>query len=107
MIEVTNIRPLRKGSLLATCDVYIVPWDMEIFDIKVFEKGANRWVGMPSKEVPSADVDKKYIELINFRKANTRNRFKSQILDAINKELQINPEMKPMDVIKETDDFPF
>jgi len=107
MIEIMNIKPIRKGMLLGTCDVYIAPWDMEIMDVKIFEKGTSRWIGMPSKEIPNGEFEKKYVELIKFRKSSTSQRFKDQILDAIKKELHSNPNMEPIPVIKELDDFPF
>jgi len=107
MIEIINIKAIRKGMLLGTCDVYIAPWDMEIMDVKIFEKGSNRWIGMPSKEIPNGDFEKKYVELIKFRKSATSNRFKEQILNAVKKELTANPNMEPIDAIKELGDFPF
>ncbi len=107
MIEVTNINAINKGTLLATCDVYIVPWDMELNEVKIFEKGANRWLGMPSREFVNNDGTKKYIELVNFRKEATKNRFRSQIMGAIDKYLASNPEMVPEDVIKDDEELPF
>jgi len=107
MIEVSNINAVNKGSLLATCDVYIVPWDQELNEVKIFEKGANRWLGMPSREFINGAGEKKYIELVNFRKEATKNRFRAQIMGAIDKYLAANPDMKPEDVIKEDDLLPF
>jgi len=107
MLEVQNINAVNKGSLLATCDVHIVPWKLTMHDVKIFEKGSNRWIGMPSKEIPNGDFEKKYVELIKFRKSATSNRFKEQILNAVKKELTANPNMEPIDAIKELGDFPF
>lgn len=107
MIEISNIQAVNKGSLLAKCDVYIAPWDMELCEVKVFEKGANRWLGMPSREFTNQLGEKKYIELINFRKENTKTRFRAQILEAIDKYLETNPDMAPSDVIKENEHLPF
>ena len=41
MIEVQNINAVNKGSLLATCDVHIVPWKLTFHEVKIFEKGAS------------------------------------------------------------------
>lgn len=106
MIEVTNVNSINKGSLLATCDVYILPWDMEICDVKIFTKGTNRWIGMPSKKTLSDGVEK-YSELIQFRKESTRNRFRNQIMTAIDKYIENNPNLEPQDLIKPTDEIPF
>ncbi len=107
MIEVSNIQAVNKGSLLAKCDVYIVPWDLELCEVKVFEKGANKWLGMPSREFTNQMGEKKYIELINFRKETTKTRFRSQILEAVDKFLSANPDMKMPDLIKEDEPLPF
>ncbi len=107
MIEIYNINPVQKGTLLATCDVYIQPWDMELSEIKIFQKGTNRWIGMPAKEFVNDLGEKKFIELVNFRKVGTKNRFRSQIMGAVDKFLSENPNMTPPDVIKADDECPF
>ena len=107
MLEVQNINAVQKGSLLATCDVHIIPWQMTLHEVKIFEKGANRWLGMPSKEFTNDQGEKKYTELMTFDTDHVKNRFRNQIMGAIDKYLQENPEMKPEDVIKEDDELPF
>ena len=107
MIEVQNINPINKGSLLASCDVHIVPWKLTLHDVKIFEKGANRWITMPSKEFTNEAGEKKYVELISFDSEGVKNRFRSQIMGAVDKFMQGNPEMKPEDVIVENDELPF
>jgi len=107
MLEVQNITPIDKGSLLATCDVHIIPWKMTLHDIKIFQKGANRWIGMPSKEFTNDMGEKKYTELVTFDNDGIKNRFRSQIMGAIDKFLSENPDMKPEDVVKEDDEIPF
>lgn len=107
MLEVQNINPVGKGSLLATCDVHIIPWRITLNEIKIFEKGANRWIGLPSREFTNDLGEKKYIELVTFDNDGVKNRFRSQIMGAVDKFLSENPDMKPEDVIKEDEDLPF
>lgn len=107
MLEVQNINAVRKGSLLATCDVKIAPWKMTMHEVKVFEKGANRWIGMPSREFVNDAGEKKYIELLSFDSDSVKNRFRDQIMGAIDQFLASNPDMQPEDVIKEDDYMPF
>ncbi len=107
MLEVQNINAVNKGTLLATCDVHIIPWKMTLHEIKIFEKGTNRWVGMPSKEFTNDQGEKKYTELLTFDSDAVKNRFRAQIMGAIDKYLAQNPEMKPEDVVKEDDELPF
>lgn len=107
MIEVQNINPVNKGTLLATCSVKIIPWKMTLHDVKIFEKGTNRWLGMPSKEFTNDLGEKKYTELMTFDCDAVKNRFRSQIMGAIDKFLEGNPDLTPEDAIKETDEIPF
>lgn len=107
MLEVQNINPVNKGSLLAVCDVRIIPWKLTLKEIKIFEKGANRWISMPGREFINDMGEKKYIDLIEFESEGVKNRFRAQIMGAIDKFLSENPDMKPEDVIKEDDSIPF
>jgi hypothetical protein len=107
MIEIQNITAIHKGSLLATCDVHIVPWKITFNEVKIFEKGANRWIGMPSREYTNDLGEKKYIELVVFDSEGVKNRFRSQIMGAVDKFLAANPDMTPDPVIKEDDELPF
>ena len=107
MISIENIRPINKGSLLASCDVHILPWKMTIHEVKIFEKGANRWVSLPAKEVVNASGEKKYVDMISFDNETVKNRFRDQITESVEKYLASNPDMKPDDVIAESEDYPF
>lgn len=107
MLEVQNINAINKGSLLATCDVHIIPWKLTLHEIKIFEKGTNRWLGMPSREYNTEMGEKKYIDLITFDNEGIKNRFRSQIMGAIDKYLAENPDMKPENVVNEDDELPF
>lgn len=107
MIEIQNINALRKGSLLATCDVYIKPWHITLVEIKIFEKGSNRWIGLPSREFLSESGEKKYIELITFDSESVKTRFRNQVMHAIDDYLADNPDMQPEAVIKNNTEIPF
>jgi hypothetical protein len=106
MLEVQNINPIGKGSLLATCDVYIQPWHYTFLGVKIFEKGANRWISMPTIE-KEFNGEIKHIETGRWDSDGVKNRFRSQIMGAIDKYLAENPDLKPEDAIKENEDFPF
>ena len=107
MITVNNIFAINKGSLLATCDVHIAPWKMTLHEVKIFEKGANRWIALPSKEFINAMGEKKYTELVSFDSEGVKKRFQEQIMVAVDEFLVENPDMKPEDVIKAEEEFPF
>ena len=93
--------------MLAICDVHIVPWRITFGEVKIFQKGAQRWITMPSREFINDLGEKKYVELITFDNDGVRNRFRNQVMDAIDKFLASNPDMTPEPVIKEFEEPPF
>lgn len=107
MIQVQNIKAINKNSLLAICDVHIAPWRLTLKEVKIFQKGANRWISLPTKEVLKPGGEKIYVELISFDTEAIKDRFRHQIMEVIDKYLLDNPEMKEEDVIKFDDDLPF
>ena len=106
MIEITNINPVMKKSLLATCSVYIKPWHLFLHEVMIFEEGARRWIALPS-QVFEKDGEKKYKELVAFDSEGAKKRFRDQIMLAVDKFLAENPNCQPEDVIKEDSVFPF
>ena len=107
LIEVLNIEKIEKGTLLAQCDVRIVPWKMTLIGVKIFEKGANRWVNLPSSKEVLADNTVKYTELVAFDSDFIKRKFRDQVMAAIDKHIAENPEMKSEPVITDGGDLPF
>lgn len=106
LIEISDINPVMKNNLLATCTVHIKPWKIKLHEVTIFEKGQNRWVGLPSRQYES-NGEKKYMELITFDSESVKKRFRDQICLAVDKFLASNPDCKPEDVIKEDDQIPW
>ncbi len=106
MLEILNIRAVNKGSVLGICDVHIIPWKLTMKDVVIFQKGNNRWVNLPSKEYQGDMGEKKYTEMLVFDNEAVKNRFRNQIMEAVDKYLNSNPDMKPEDVIKD-EELPF
>lgn len=107
IIVVSNIEAINKNSLVATCDVSIKPWKMTMRGVTLFQKGENRWVGLPSRKWENDQGETKWQELIIFDDEGVRKRFSRQIKDAIDKFLETNPNMEPEPVILESQDLPF
>lgn len=106
LIQITNIRPVNKNSLLATCDVQIRPWKVTFHNVSIFQKGTNRWIGMPSRKWEK-DGETKYQELVTFDDADIQKRFRDQIMVCIDDYLERNPNLESEPVIKEDEEFPF
>jgi hypothetical protein len=107
MIEVLNVNPIKKGSLLASCDVHILPWQCTFRKVKIFEKGANRWINLPSEEYTDETGEKKYFDLVRFDTPAIKERFRDQVMVQINAYLDKNPNLEAPDVIKSNSADPF
>lgn len=105
-IEITNIQPVNKNSLLARCDVHIKPWKMVLHGVAIFQKGMQRWVTMPSRTYES-NGETKYAEQITFEDSSVSKRFREQVMAAIDAYLLANPSMEPKPVICDNEDLPF
>lgn len=107
MLTVSNIQPINKGSVICKCDVHIAPWKMTLKEVMVFQKGAQRWINLPSKQYTNESGETKYTEVIAFDNDAIKTSFRNQITSAIDAYLEQNPEMKVEDAIKPDDTFPF
>lgn len=86
MLVVENVRQVNKGALVASMSVRIPEWRLVIYEVKIFQKGTNRWLGMPCKEVVSQTGEKKYFELVQFDKDElAKNQFRDQVLAAFDR----------------------
>jgi len=106
VIEIQNIEPVYKGALVAKCDVYIKPWHLILKEVKIFEKGTQRFVGLPARKFDS-DEGEKWVELVQFDSDSVKKRFTAQIRKAVDEYLAKNPNMEPEPVVSESEDLPF
>lgn len=107
MIEITNVNPINKGDILASCTVAIRPWKMKINKVLVFRKGQNTWVTLPREKFETRDGEVKYTDLIEFDDNGATKRFRDQVVGAVEDYMARNGDMVPEDVIKEDQEFPF
>lgn len=106
MIEIQNVEAVNKGAFLAKCDVYIKPWHMILKEVKIFEKGTYRFVGLPARKWETDEGDK-WVELVQFDSDAVKKRFCHQVKEAVEAYLEKNPNMEPEPVIEENEDLPF
>jgi DNA-binding cell septation regulator SpoVG len=106
MIDIISVNPLNKGDLLATVSVYIRPWKMKIHEIAVFQKGANRFISLPTRKWEQ-NGETKYQKLLEFDDNAVEKRFRDQIMKAVDDYTERNGDLIPEDVIKEDEEFPF
>ena len=82
MMEIVNFKKIEKGCLVARFDVYIPQWGFTIRGCSLFDKGGNRWIGMPSHKVELDDGTTKHFEHVAFDKS-IRDRFHSACMEKI------------------------
>lgn len=100
MIEVKNIKLINKGSLIASCDVRLSPMKYTFRSVKIFEKGANRWISLPTIE-KEYNGEKKYLQTGEWDDEETKNHFRDQVLSIFDKQ-QNNSNTR-----KELEELPF
>jgi hypothetical protein len=105
-IQILNIERVEKNNLLATCDVLITPWRMTLHSVTIFQKGTQRWIGMPSRKWEK-DGEEKYQELVSFTDEGMKKRFRAQIMAAVDKFLLGNPNMEPEPAVRDDEEIPF
>lgn len=107
VIEIENVDPINKNNLLCTCSVRIVPWKMTLHEVMIFQKGEQRWLGMPSRRWDAPGGEVKYTAHVTFDDDATLKRFRAQVMEAVDAYLAANPDMKPVPVVLEDDELPF
>jgi hypothetical protein len=71
-----------RGFFTAT-----LPSGMVLHNLMLHEKGEARWIGLPAKEWTDTNGAKQYSRFIEFRDRDTADRFRDQMLDALDKHL--------------------
>jgi cation diffusion facilitator CzcD-associated flavoprotein CzcO len=92
--------------VLAICDVHIKPWQMTLKEVTIFQKGMQRWIGMPSR-MYEKDGERKYKELIEFDNEPAKKRFRDQVMKFVEAYLEKNPNLEPESLVKIDEDMPF
>ncbi len=79
---------------------------MTFHEVMVVQKGANRWVNLPSRKYES-NGETKYQKLMEFDDSAVEKRFRDQIMQAVDAYIMKNGDLVPEDVIKDDESFPF
>lgn len=87
-IQVLDIRGVRNNTLKATAKVQIEDFGMVINDVKLFVKGENHWVQMPSKSYES-NGEKKYFPLVQFTNKEIEKEILTTVADEMLKHFEV------------------
>ncbi len=81
-IQICDWKPHQKHTLQRFFTATL-PSGMVIHNLTLHEKGEARWIGLPSREWSNDAGEKQYAKLIEFTDRHIANRFRDQVLDAL------------------------
>ena len=85
-IEIAEWKPHTKNTLRGFLSVTL-PSGMVIHNLTLHEKGDARWVGLPAREWTDNQGEKQYAKLIEFTTRAIADRFRDEILLALDRYL--------------------
>lgn len=97
MIECTEIIPVVQNFCIGIATIFMPKIGLEINNIKIFQKGEQNWISLPSKMYEIAGK-KKFVPYVQFKDAETQKKFMVSVKDAIDKKID---EMKNKMVAQE------
>lgn len=77
-VRITKFNKYEHGHLLGFADIEIAAWGVYIRGCKVFRKGENEWVTLPSREYED-NGETKYQSLVGFKEKGVYDRFKKAL----------------------------
>jgi hypothetical protein len=81
-ITIVDWKPLTKNTPRGFFTA-ILPSGMVNHNLSVHEKGEARWIGLPAREWTDSQGVKQYTPFIKFRGRATANRFRDEVLAAL------------------------
>jgi DNA-binding cell septation regulator SpoVG len=87
-IVISGWKPLTKGTLCGFFSATLHS-SMVIHDMTLHEKNEARWVGMPAREWTDSKGGKQYAKLIEFANRRVADKFRDQILEALDAHLAV------------------
>jgi DNA-binding cell septation regulator SpoVG len=85
-IIIADWKPHTKNTLRGFFSATL-PSGMVIHNVTVHEKGEARWISLPSREWTNDQGIRQFAKLIEFTDRATANKFRDQVLDALDKHL--------------------
>jgi hypothetical protein len=79
----SNLKFIRKNTLIATADLTIPRWRLVIRGALWCTKNEKEWVGLPAREWIDRNGDKKFATILEFTDRETAARFQIAALNAV------------------------
>ena len=86
-IQISDWRPHEKNTLRGFFTITLQS-GMIIHDVMLHEKAENRWISFPAREWTDQQNQKQFVRFIDFRDRATADRFRDQVLAALDAHFQ-------------------
>jgi hypothetical protein len=86
-IVIADWKPHQKNTLIGFFSATL-PSGMVLHNLMLHQKGDARWIGFPAREWTDQQGSKQYTRFVEFRDRAAADRFRDQILDALDRHLQ-------------------
>lgn len=93
-IKVENVKMQNRGSYLCSFDVEIVPWKLILKDVRMFKKGEQSWLKMPSQSWKDGE-ETKFKQLVWFTDPESMRRFQESVCAEADQVLSTMPQELP------------
>lgn len=101
MLEIFNVSPKDQGDMIATCSIHLKPFCQKIHNVLVFQQGQKRWVSLPREKFITRDGETKYKDNIEWDSGEVANRFRDQVLRALDEYTEKHGGLVAEDVVRE------
>jgi hypothetical protein len=85
-ITISDWKPHSKNTLVGFFSATF-PSGMVLHNLMLHQKGEARWIGVPAREWLNQEGQKQFTPLVEFRDRYSADRFRDQVLDALDKHL--------------------
>jgi hypothetical protein len=90
-IECTSYKEMNKGVMIAFVTVFVPKWGVEIFNVQLCEKGNQKWINFPSRQIEQ-NGEKKYLPHLRFKSREHTDAFAKKVWEAADKWKQTAPQ---------------
>jgi hypothetical protein len=87
VIAIQDWKPIEKNTLKGTFSA-IMPSGMVFHNLMLHEKGSSRWIAFPAREYFDPQGVKQYANFIQFTERDIADRFRDQVLAALDRVLE-------------------
>jgi hypothetical protein len=82
-IVASNYRPIGKGTLVGSANLYVTKWRFHFYGVLLHRKGDSEWIAFPAREWTAQDGKRVFSALGKFETHGDARRFSEMAIAAI------------------------